>query len=63
MAMSISMSSISGVRSSYNTYIPTLWPLFMEGFNCLKALKPLPGDSLLFTTKSPVNPGTHLIDL
>ena len=24
MAMSISMSSISGVRSSYNTYIPTL---------------------------------------
>ena len=33
-----------------------LWPLFMApsmGFSCLKASEPLPGDSLLFTTKSP----------
>ena len=32
-------------------------------FNCLKATEPLWGDSLLFTTKSPGVPGTHLIDL
>ena len=28
-----------------------------------KAAGPLLGDSLLFTTKSPVVPGTHLTDL
>ena len=33
------------------------------GFNCLKATEPLRGGSLLFTTKSPGGPGTHLIDL
>ena len=33
------------------------------GFNCFKAAEPLWGDSLLFTTKFPENPGTHLIDL
>ena len=33
------------------------------GFNCPKATEPLPGDSLIFTTKSPGDPGTHLIDL
>ena len=32
------------------------------GFNCLKATKPLRGDSLLFTSQSPGVPGTHLID-
>ena len=32
-------------------------------FNCLKITEPLRGDSLLFTTKSPGAPGTHLIDL
>ena len=31
------------------------------GFNCLKANEPLRG-TLLFTTKSPVLPGTHLIN-
>ena len=33
------------------------------GFSCLKAGEPQLGDSLLFTTKSPEGPGTHLIDL
>ena len=34
------------------------------GFNCFKATEPLGGrDSLLFTTKFPEIPGTHLIDL
>ena len=32
-------------------------------FNCLKAAEPLLKDRLLFTTKSPGDPGTHLIDL
>ena len=39
-------------------------PLFMDGFNFLKAAtEPLRGDSLLLTTQSPGVPGTHLIDL
>ena len=33
------------------------------GFNCLKAIEPPRGGSLLFTTKFPEIPGTHLIDL
>ena len=33
------------------------------GFNCLKATEPLRGVALLFTTKFPEIPGTHLIDL
>ena len=41
----------------------TLWPLFWMGFNCLKATEPLRGGSLLFTTKFPEIPGTHMIDL
>ena len=40
-------------------YGPFLW----MGFNWLKATEPLQGDSLLFTTKSPEIPGTHLINL
>ena len=40
-------------------YGPFLW----MRFNCLEATEPLRGDSLLFTTKSPGGPGTHLIDL
>ena len=32
------------------------------GFNCLKATESLQGGSLLFTTKIPEIPGTHLID-
>ena len=33
------------------------------GFNFLKAIEPLRGDSLLFITKLPEIPGTHLSDL
>ena len=33
------------------------------GFNCLRATEPLRRVGLLFTTKSPEIPGTHLIDL
>ena len=36
--------------------------LLWMGFNCLKAIKPLQGDILFFTTESPRVPGTHLID-
>ena len=38
-------------------------PFIWMGFNCLKATEPLRGGSLLFTTKFPEIPGTHLIDL
>ena len=38
-----------------NLYGPFLW----MGFNCLKAIEPLRGGSLLFTTKFPEIPGTH----
>ena len=41
----------------------TLWLVFTKGFNCLKATETLRIDSLLFTTKSPEIPGTHLINL
>ena len=27
----------------------TLWPFLLMGFNCLKVIEPLRGDSLLFT--------------
>ena len=40
-------------------YGPFLW----LGLNCLKVTVPLQGDSLLFTTRSPGVPSTHLIDL
>ena len=43
-------------KKLYGTF---LW----MGFNFLKATEPLRGDSLLFATKFPEIPGTHLIDL
>ena len=39
-------------------YGPSLW----MGFNCLKAIQPLRGGSLLFNTKFPEILDTHLID-
>ena len=36
-------------------YGPFLW----TEFKCTMATEPLRGNSLLFTTKSPGNPGTH----
>ena len=44
---------------NFELYGSFLW----MGFNCLKATGPLRGGSLLFTTKFPEIPGTHLIDL
>ena len=41
------------------TYDPLLW----MRFNCLRAIEPLRGDSLLFTTNFPEIPGTHFINL
>ena len=38
-------------------------PFLWRGFNCLKAIKALKWDSLLFTTKFLGIPGTHLINL
>ena len=38
-------------------------PFLSTGFNCLTATEPLRGGSLLFTTKFPEIPGTHMIDL
>ena len=46
-------------------YIPKTSPLFInriEGLNCLKAVEPLRGDSLLLTAKSTGVPGTHFIN-
>ena len=48
-----------GRQSKKKLYGPFLW----MGFNCLKATEPLWGGSLLFTTKFPEIPGTHLINL
>ena len=40
------------------------YDLFLQmGFNCLKAIEPLRGGSLLFTTQFPKIPGTDLIHL
>ena len=47
------------VKTLNKLYGPFLW----MGFNCVKATETLRRDSLLFTTKSPGCPGTHLIDL
>ena len=38
-------------------------PFYGWGSNCIKAAEPPLGDSLLFVTKFPAYPGTHLIDL
>ena len=35
-------------------------PFLRMGFKCVKATEPLQGDSLLFTTKFPEIPRTHL---
>ena len=42
------------------TFKKTLWPLFMVA---LRATEPLRAGSLVFTTKFPGIPNTHLIDL
>ena len=42
-----------------NDFMNFLW----MGFNCLRAKEPITGGKLLFTTKFPEIPDTHLIDL
>ena len=45
-------------------YKKQLYSLFLwMGFNCLKAIEPPRGGSLLFTTKLPEISRTHFIDL
>ena len=46
-----------------NFFLEIYGPLLQIGFNCLKATKPLQGDNLLLTTKSPEVRGSHLIEL
>ena len=50
-------------RHMWNLKKKTLYPFLWMGFNCLKATEPLQRNSLLFTTKIPEIPGTHLINL
>ena len=51
------------VRLSKKKALKILLLFLWMGFNCLKATEPLRGASLLFTTKFPESPGTHLINL
>ena len=51
------MISYTLIRNNFMT------PFYGWGSNCLRATKPLWGDSFLYTAKSPDFPGTHLIDL
>ena len=51
--------TITFLKKEGKLHGPFLW----MGFNCLKAIKPLRRATLIFTTKSPETPGTHLIDL
>ena len=46
-----------------HTLKKTLWPLFYGRGSTASRLEPLPGGSLLFTTKFPDIPGTHFTDL
>ena len=46
------------IKVNKKLYGPFLW----MGFNCLKPIEPIQGDSLLFATKFPEVSGTYLID-
>ena len=46
------------MTTAFHAKLKKIWPLFMDGV--LKAKEPLRGGSLLFTTKFPGVPGTHL---
>ena len=47
------------VQCDINLQVPgfhkkkSVWPLFVDGFNCVMATEPLRGDSLLLNAKSP----------
>ena len=57
----------TSIQLNNNPYIKKKKKNFMAPFHgwgsTASRLKPLRGDSLLFTTKSPEIPGTHFIDL
>ena len=52
-------TSVVNLTKKIDSFIPFIW---ME-FSRLKSTKPLRGDSLIFTTKSPGVPGNHFINL
>ena len=51
--------SINNYYTTVSLYDPFLW----IRLNCLRTAQPLREDSLLLTTKTPGDPGIHLIDL
>ena len=51
------------LRSVTNKNVKLYGSFIWIGFNCLISTKPLPGDSLLLTTKSPGVPGTRMLEL
>ena len=59
LSLGATFFQVLGAIFKKKLYGPFLW----MGFNCLKATEPLRGVALLFTTKFPEIPGTHLIDL
>ena len=65
--MNFSLGELFYMKSKF--FLKDLWPpqlydpFLLMGLNCLKVTEPPQGDNLIFTTKSPEIPGTHLIDL
>ena len=57
-------STLMKLPKSQTLHFQNLMDHFLRmGLNCLKATEPLQGGILLFTTKFPEIPGTHLINL
>ena len=57
-------STLMKLPKSQTLHFQNLTDHFLRmGLNCLKATEPLQGGTLLFTTKFPEIPGTHLINL
>ena len=55
-------STLMKLPKSQTLHFQNLTDHFLRmGLNCLKATEPLQGGTLLFTTKFPEIPGTHLI--
>ena len=61
ISMELAVVSLLLILNNFkkNFMTPFLW----MGFYCLKATESLRGGSLIFATKFPEIPGTHLIDL
>ena len=56
-------SCVIGMVPLFMHGTPLWYPFLWMGFNWLKAREPLWGGNLLFMTKFPEIPGTHLIEL